>query len=343
MVTLLSAKEKKKRLEEFELREKEELQSLIEKRKKSQIKAKKKSDAKQERDQYHDYHFEKAAQMASESESEEEEDQRGPVLEEVEEDLSEFTYQKFASTYFASNITCNFTNRSLREPLLHHETDIDRKISLCIWTTILRFMGDLHEAKYDIKELEAIENVPVMTKIYESMGLSYARGRGVLDPHSIGDSKRSKMIKLSLERGDQSQYVNNPKQFIDRPSTNLEKLHFIIGSGILRPNLRDEIYCQVMKQLTNNSSRPSHARGWVLMSLCLGAFAPTDRLTKTLKNFLRSGPASYGPYCEEKLRRTLLNGTRQQPPCWVELQAVKSKRPIMITVTFMDGTTKDWL
>ena len=56
------------------------------------------------------------------------------------------------------------------------------------------------------------------------------------------------------------------------------------------------------------------------MSLCLGTFAPTERLSKTLRNFLRNGPQSYGPYCEEKLRRTMSNGTRQLPPSWVELQ-----------------------
>uniref|UniRef100_A0A3Q3MB16 Myosin VIIAb n=1 Tax=Labrus bergylta TaxID=56723 RepID=A0A3Q3MB16_9LABR len=62
-----------------------------------------------------------------------------------------------------------------------------------------------------------------------------------------------------------------------------------------------------------------------------------------LRNFISSGPPGYAPYCEERLRRTFVNGTRTQPPSWLELQATKSKKPIMLPVTFMDGTTKTLL
>ncbi len=74
------------------------------------------------------------------------------------------------------------------------------------------------------------------------------------------------------------------------------------------------------KQLTNNPSKSSHARGWILLSLCVGCFAPSERFVKFLRAFIREGPPGYAPYCEERLKRTFNNGTRNQPPSWLELQ-----------------------
>ncbi len=59
------------------------------------------------------------------------------------------------------------------------------------------------------------------------------------------------------------------------------------------------------------------------------------------RSFIRDGPPGYAPYCEERLKRTFNNGTRNQPPSWLELQATKSKKPIMLPITFMDGNTKE--
>ena len=52
--------------------------------------------------------------------------------------------------------------------------------------------------------------------------------------------------------------------------------------------LTDELYCQVMKQLTKNPSRVSKAKGVELLQLLVSTVLPTQELLPYLENFLRS-------------------------------------------------------
>uniref|UniRef100_A0A3Q4H6V3 Unconventional myosin-VIIa-like n=1 Tax=Neolamprologus brichardi TaxID=32507 RepID=A0A3Q4H6V3_NEOBR len=56
-----------------------------------------------------------------------------------------------------------------------------------------------------------------------------------------------------------------------------------------------------------------------------------------LQSFIRLAPSGYSSYCADRLRRTVMNGTREEPPSYLELQATKTKKPIVVTVMLMDN------
>lgn len=99
---------------------------------------------------------------------------------------------------------------------------------------------------------------------------------------------------------------------LDHPLSSLEKLHLIAGYALSRKDIRhdhkqfldilnyslsmadccwgffsmfsfccrDEIYCQICKQLVKNRNKRSQVKGWTLLSICLGIFPPTDLFMK---------------------------------------------------------------
>ena len=70
--------------------------------------------------------------------------------------------------------------------------------------------------------------------------------------------------------------------------------------------LRDEIFCQIIKQLTDNRQRMSEERGWELMWLATGIFAPSTNLLKEVMAFLRSRSLNQvAGDCLHRLQKTL--------------------------------------
>lgn len=89
--------------------------------------------------------------------------------------------------------------------------------------------------------------------------------------------------------------------------------------------LRDEVYCQIIKQLSDNRIQISEERGWELMWLATGIMAPSPGLLKELQDFLRSHSNPLAAESLKRVQRTLRVGQRKCPPYIIEVEAIRHR------------------
>ncbi|KAI3375240.1 hypothetical protein L3Q82_021746, partial [Scortum barcoo] len=239
---------------------------------------------------------------------------------EFDDDSDEFSFYRFSTKHFRDNATHTHISQRLRHPLLPHDDEGDILACLTVFWIILRYMEDMPEPK----------SQDAISQASSTMSRQLPQSRGRRLSHLVGLDQPENLTE------DEDILIGEGPT-LDRPLTSQEKLHIIIGYALSRRDIRDEIYCQICKQLVNNKNRKSRMQGWTLLSICLGIFPPTDLFMKYLESFVRRGPSGYGKYCSERLSRIVSNGERKELPSCLEIQAAKSLEPIDKTVTLMDG------
>ncbi|KDQ06482.1 hypothetical protein BOTBODRAFT_121441 [Botryobasidium botryosum FD-172 SS1] len=107
----------------------------------------------------------------------------------------------------------------------------------------------------------------------------------------------------------------------------LEEERWLLVEGVMHGELRDEIYCQTIKQLSLNPNPYSVFRGWQLMCVLLVSFPPSKNLETYLDSFIRDrfthteGRVDVmAKYCVGRLANISKKGPRGKAPTCQEIE-----------------------
>ena len=109
--------------------------------------------------------------------------------------------------------------------------------------------------------------------------------------------------------------------------------------------VRDEIFLQIIKQLSTNPRAESVAKGWQLMCMCVSTFPPSPDFENYLLHYIlnklekgRGAVVDYARYCLRTLEGMLSSGESSGfVPSVEEIQAYKDRPPILATIELVDG------
>ncbi|KAF9528517.1 hypothetical protein CPB83DRAFT_929834 [Crepidotus variabilis] len=107
----------------------------------------------------------------------------------------------------------------------------------------------------------------------------------------------------------------------------LEEERWLLSEGLTHGELRDEIYCQLMKQLTGNPSRENVFKGWQLLCVLLLTFPPSKNFETYLHAFIQNHTTQQegrvdvmAKYCLRRLVSISKKGPRGKPPTVAEIE-----------------------
>ncbi|KAF9980684.1 hypothetical protein BGZ65_004802 [Modicella reniformis] len=212
-----------------------------------------------------------------------------PVLPaELQSSISQFRIAGFARKYFATHKKGLFRRKvPMEKMLLHQKSPLSQPLM------VFNKRGEQKDALRCFKLIQKLMG--------ERKGNGYVGPTGV----ELGET----CVDLSVQSEE-----------------DIKLAHELIKKGLNHGELRDEIYVQLCKQLTENPSREGGIKGWHLFTILLITFAPSKNLHEYLASFLSQHAASslhpipvMARHCLDLLRRIGKRGARAKQLTVVEI------------------------
>ncbi|PFH52057.1 hypothetical protein AMATHDRAFT_74546 [Amanita thiersii Skay4041] len=149
--------------------------------------------------------------------------------------------------------------------------------------------------------------------------------------HIMGDREREKAVNVRIQSdthsGAMTPVNSSTASLVGLQANILEEVRWLLNEGITQGELRDEIYCQLMKQLTSNPSTESLFKGWQLLCVLLISFPPSKNFETHLRIFVH-GHTSHqegrvdimAKHCLRRLSAICRKGPRGKPPTISEIE-----------------------
>ena len=132
----------------------------------------------------------------------------------------------------------------------------------------------------------------------------------------------------------------------------------LVEIGIQYPDLRDELYIQVIRQVTPNPALTGKSwteigiGGWTLLALYCSSFPPTKMFSKYLLHYIsgfveadkpllsKSPVGKLAEYCNTSVKSIMVNGARRFAPSALENEYITSASQMQCRVHLLDGSYK---
>ncbi|KAG7090933.1 hypothetical protein E1B28_010006 [Marasmius oreades] len=147
--------------------------------------------------------------------------------------------------------------------------------------------------------------------------------------HIMGDRERDRPVgvRLPAEPSSTVHSINGSSTSLSSQFNLVDEERWLLGEGLTHGELRDETYCQVMKQLTKNPNPESIFKGWQLLCVLLITFPPSKNFETYLNSYIQQHTTQHegrvdimAKFCLRRLATISKKGPRGKPPTIAEIE-----------------------